>query len=142
MDAPPAVRTRLRVLLAYYEALGFAEFESFLSESTDDDGLRHFESLWLFNHDATMEAHLSENEDDQLDGARVRGRLVRWAIRSKDYDFRRAGPDSRMSVQLWYTNDIWGDINATGANCDRLRELLRRYVLTETGVSEEEHASA
>lgn len=142
MDTPPSVRTRLRELIAYYESLGFEDFDSFLSESTDDDGTRRFESLWLFNRDATMEAALADNEDDQLDGAQIRGRLIRWAIRSKNYDFRQAQPDSRLAVQLWYTNDIWGELHATGGNCDRLRALFRRYVVTETGVSLEPTAPA
>src|SRR5688572_27734750 len=102
MDAPSVIRTRVKAILRYYEALGFSEFDAFVSESIGDDGIRAFRSLWLINASATMEALLTEATDDQIDGVPL-DRLIRWAIRSREYDFRKAKPESRLNLQLWYT---------------------------------------
>lgn len=64
IEAPSAVRQRVRRLLQYYDRLGYADYDVFVSETVDDDGLRHFYSLGLFNREASMEALLTEADDD------------------------------------------------------------------------------
>lgn len=135
MEAPTPVRSRVHQLLKLYEALGLTEFDAFVSETVDEEGIRHFESLWLFNDGATMEAALTEADDDQIDGAPIRANVIRWAARSRDYDYLAAGPDSRLSLEIWYSDDLWGGLNASGGNCDRLRDLMRKYVLPATGLN-------
>lgn len=134
MEAPEPVCERVRQLLQYYDALGYLEFDAFVSESVDDDGLRHYESLWLFNDGGSMEALLTEAEDDNIDGAPLRANVVRWAARSRAYDYRNAVPESRLSLEIWYSRDLLGELNASGSNCDRLRDLMRKYVLSATGL--------
>lgn len=142
MDVPEAIQARLQTLIGYYEVLGFDAFDSFLSETIEDDGGRRFISLWLFNGEASMEADLGESEGDQLDGVRIRGHLQRWAVRSRNYDFATAVTESRLNVQLWYTDELWGELSATGANCDRLRDLLKKHVVPETGAGTSREGSA
>lgn len=133
MEAPEVIRDRAHRLLGYYEALGFRDFATLISETPGDDGVRTFESLWLFAPEGAMEGVLSEASDDDIDGAPLGSRLIRWNSKSKAYDFVQATPESRMRVQLWFTNDLWGEAHASGTNCDRLRDILRRYVTTATG---------
>jgi hypothetical protein len=135
MEAPAAIVDRIRQMLDFYEALGYQDYESFASETIDDDGVRRFDSVWVFTEIGTMEAVLNQNDGDQLDGARLKDRLVRWAIKSRNYNFAEATAESRLAVQLWYTNDIWGDLYATGSNCDRLLRLLRQHVFPDTGAT-------
>ncbi len=132
MEAPQAIRDRVQALLQHYVALGFKDLEGVVSERIDENGNRDYQSLWLFNGYATMEAVISESDGDDLDGAPIRGRLVRWAIQSRDYDFRAAMPESRVHIQIWYTDNLWGELNATAENCDRLTSIMRRFILPET----------
>ena len=133
MEAPEPVRVRARRLLDFYQALGYADCALFVSETVDDDGNRKFDSLWLLNDTSTMEGELTEAADDQLDGAPYANRLIRWATRSKDYNFVRAVTASRLTLELWFSDSIFGDLNASGPNCDRLRDLMIKYLLPETG---------
>jgi hypothetical protein len=125
-----------------YEAIGFTNCDPYVSETLDDDGNRNFDSLWLFNETSTMEAELTEAADDQLDGAPLTGKLVRWATRSRDYDFVRATAESRLKLELWYSDSIFGDLSGSGQNCDRLRDLMVKHLLGQTGANGLEAATA
>jgi hypothetical protein len=108
MEAPDPIKDRARRLLTMYQALGYVECAPFVSETVDDDGNRKFDSLWLINGTSTMEGELTEAADDQLDGAPYAGRLIRWATRSKDYDFVQAVTASRLTLELWYSDRYSG----------------------------------
>ena len=132
-DVPGAVARRVATLRAYYRALGIENTETFLSESLNAEGIRSYESLWLISRDAIFEAALAEDTDDEIDGVRMRAGLIRWVAKSRNYDFVEATADSRLQITLWFADELYGELKATGANCDRLRALVTRYVVPELG---------
>ena len=132
LDAPAPVRERVAALLRNYHNLGVHEFQSFVSETVGDDGTRQFESLWLFNRTSVMEAALREDESAELDGVRLDRALTRWAVKVRSFDLETWQPETRMSVDLWFSDEILGQLSASGANCLRLVTLLREYVVPIT----------
>jgi hypothetical protein len=102
--------------------------EVFLSEVVAEDGSRDYRSLWVLTPDWLMEADFPEDGREELDGSAYQG-LLHWALRATRYDFNNATSESRLQAELWFTGELFGEMNASGSNCDYLRELLSRYLV-------------
>lgn len=129
IDVPAVVRERCEVILARYgSVMGELDGEIFVSETTAEDGSRDFRSLWVLTAQWAMEADLAEQTREELDGTRYEG-LVHWVLRATNYDFVSASSESRLQAELWFTGEWIGEINASGRNCDYLRDLFsRRFI--------------
>jgi hypothetical protein len=128
LGVPVPVRERVATLMRRYDHLG-VRGEAFLSEALDDEGLRQYRSLWLFTPEALMEAELPEEEAAEMDAVRLPNHLMRWVVRVRDFELEKAADDSRMAVDLWFSNEIIGQMEASGANCERLAALMKTYVV-------------
>ncbi len=129
LDVPAPVRERTTILLRRYDALGVGRGRAFLSEASDEDGSRQYRSLWIFTPSAVMEAELRDEDTAEMDAVRLPGNLTRLVVRVRAFDFQPATAESRLSVDLWFSDEILGQLEASGANCDRLATLLRDYVV-------------
>jgi hypothetical protein len=130
IGAPGAVRMRIRDLLDRYARLmDLSDVDIFASESIDSEGNRTFQSLWIFSEQGGFEGRLSEESGTDLDGTPLRDRVVHWVARVQDYDFRVALPTSRLTLEISFSDQIIGELRASGPNCMRLTELIRKYVI-------------
>jgi hypothetical protein len=132
LDPPAPVRARLEQLMGHYRGLGARADRIFVSETLDDEGAREFQSLWLVSEAGIMEAEVREDESAEIDGVRLARALTRWAIRVRDFDFATSKPESRMSLDLWFSGEIVGQLQASGGNCLELAAVVRDYVVPLT----------
>jgi len=47
----------------------------------------------------------------------------------KDYDFETATPESRMRIRFSFSQFGSVELNASGTNCDKLTEIMYKYIL-------------
>jgi hypothetical protein len=129
IDTPAPIIERATALIdAYARITDIRDADVFISDVIDAEGNRTFPSLWLFMPDAAFEAKISADGGDQIDGTATRRRIVHWVARLLDFDFREARASSRASLEVWFSDEILGDLTATGPNCLRLTEVLRKYI--------------
>jgi hypothetical protein len=107
--------------------------EIFVNDDIDAEGNRRFTSLWVFTPTQALEAQLSAESGNQLDGSPLRGRVVHWVLRTEDFDLIHPTPHSRAAVEMWFADELLGELRATGPNCARLSEILRKYIVPNTG---------
>lgn len=100
----------------------------FLSDEIDDQGNRTFPSLWLFTRTTACEARIGGEAGEEFDGTRLAGRVFHWVARTSGFDMKKATDRSRMKLEIWFSDDLWGDLRATGRNCERLTAVLQTHV--------------
>jgi hypothetical protein len=100
----------------------------FVSEYADQEGTRHYENLWMFTPNAACEAKQFLTEDN-LDALAYRKMITYWTVQKVDYDFKNASPTSRMSVHFIVTG-VTGTLKASSNNCDALRNILLKHIVT------------
>jgi hypothetical protein len=119
---------RAALLESFYSNLFHEEIaDIFLSESINSEGQRVPENLWFFSNTWLMEAHnfaTAINFDFT-----PRANIDYVIFEAQDYDFKAAHAKSRLTVQL-RLGQIIGIIKASMQNCDVLRDLAAKYLLT------------
>jgi hypothetical protein len=100
----------------------------FVTDYVDAEGRRNYESLWLFTPSYVMEAKqfLSENN---FDFTLLKDCVRLWRIKKRDYDFRKAEPESRMYLELSLAQGAACVLKASQENCDYLRDIFLKYIL-------------
>jgi hypothetical protein len=100
----------------------------FLSEYVTKEGVREFESLWLFSDHIMMEAKNFLSEDD-LDFATMVGGVSYVEFTKHEYDFDAPTDASRLSVELRLHSGVMGRLKASGENCRNLADILTGRLL-------------
>lgn len=109
-------------------ATGGRELErTFVSETVSTSG-RLFESVWFFLGSVGMEAHdFGYSYDYDLgyfDGTDY------WRFNQTKYDFLEATSESRLVLTIG--GPVGAEMNASGANCDVLRDLVGEWLVPLT----------
>lgn len=99
----------------------------FVGEYITGEGRREYESLWLFTPRLVMEAKRFIIEDD-FDFTPLRMKVIYFRLQMTNYDFEKAVSTSRLSVRARDQNDIVYELRASGMNCDRLRDVSKRFL--------------
>ena len=134
LGAPEALVERVERLVGTYQGLLTEDIESiYVSEYRDEDADRTFESLWLFSEHFAMEAKLLGETEDQFDFVPHKEAVRHLVVRKRAYDLETATDASRMSVEIWFVDQRYGILKATGANCLNLRTILTRHLLPNAG---------
>ena len=64
------------------------------------------------------------------DLVRLRNNVARWMVRKTEFGFGETATDaSRLTVNFTLDSHIGGDLKASGANCLRLAEVFRKFIL-------------
>lgn len=120
------VRERVEILVNYFEAIvGKTPEEIFISEymsKTKEGEERVFEGLWYFLDDSIYE---SKNFLHTVTLDKIRfSTFLYWEVSSRNYDeFENAKEDSHLKVHCG-GNSFGSTLQASGVNCDRLRDIF------------------
>jgi hypothetical protein len=126
IQAPAPIAKRVNQLIAMYDGLLGVELTAvFLSDEMDDEGSRTFPSLWLFTEHAAFEAKVADVLGEEFDGTTLDGRVFQWVARTNSFDMKSASSASRMGLEVWFSDDLWGNLRATGRNCEYLVRVLK-----------------
>lgn len=112
----------------YAEFCSYEIKDIFISEYLKEDGSREFESLWLFSDKYYMEAK-NFTKTEEYDAALINNNIIKWDIKKEKYDFVKAHKDSRLNVGV-ITESTSCNLKASGENCDQLRDIFIKYVIT------------
>lgn len=130
LGAPTALVERITGLLGAYAALLNEGIDAaFVSEYRDESGQRIFEALWLFSDHFAMEAKLLGDEEDQFDFVPHKNSVRHVVIRKRNFDLGTGYSDSRLAVDVWFTDQRYGVLKATAENCERLVALVKERLL-------------
>lgn len=99
----------------------------FVCDYLDGEGVRNYESLWLFTQNYIMEATLFLIQDN-FDIAPIKKRVIHCAIEKEKYDFKKANDKSRINVSLRLPFQLTCDFKASKENCDYLRDILLKHI--------------
>ena len=137
MGAPELLLSRIELLIgAYVELLPESIAAHFVSEYLDEADQRTFESLWLFSDHFAMEAKLLGADEDQFDFVPHKSGVRHVVVRKRGFDLREADSGSRMSIEVWFADQRYGILKATGANCEALTAILRDHLLPNSCASD------
>lgn len=113
----------------------------FVSEYRDEEGNRHYESLWVFGEKVVSEA-AEFVTTVEFDMVAIEGGVIRLVIDSEEFEFEEAKENSRLLIDADLSSTghgLEGNFKATGSNCTHLQEILERYLiprLTSVAASE------
>jgi len=116
---------------AYVEICKDEMKDIFVTDYIKGDGQREYENVWFFSDNNCMEAKNFISRDD-FDITPLRG-LFYVRFQKTDYDFKKASEKSRLLVTCLFgetTNAISGEFKASRENCDYLKNLTRKYLVT------------
>ena len=121
------VQQRVEAILGFYASLGEQIEYIFVTDHVREDGTRAYGNLWLFS-----DRHVMEAKDfvarDTFDMSPIQP-VHWWEVNKEKYDFSAAVPESRMSLDLSLQGDVRGHLSASGNNCDRLKQIILKYIL-------------
>lgn len=100
----------------------------FVSEYTESDGTREYDSLVFFGGPFVVEAKRFVHEDD-FDVSILRKQVLYLEIRKQDYDYEQATDASRLSITFTLGSGLNGELKASRANCDHLRDLITKHLV-------------
>jgi hypothetical protein len=104
----------------------------FVSEYRDDEGVRNYESLWIFTETAISEATPFSGEGS-FDLIRRDTGLDHVEVGHVDFDFETPVDASRLVVGVTFKrtgSNLSATLRASGSNCGDLGQILRDYLLT------------
>lgn len=99
----------------------------FVTDYMKKDGTREYENLWFFSEKYCMEAKQFIIKQD-FDITPIQKHVYRWSIKKRDYDFKEATDNSRLTLHFFLGNNIIGDLKASKENCDYLRNIFIKYI--------------
>ena len=102
---------------------------TFVTEYFTEEGEREYGSLWFFSESYGMEA-LDFIRKDHFDIMHMGQRVQYVEVTKENYDFVEATKESRLRVQFTLKGgQFYGDLKASGNNCDYLAEILKEHVM-------------
>lgn len=129
LEMTETLKARVDEFYQMYTAICPEEITGILvTDFITDEGLREYESLWFFSDNYTMEAKRFVTEDT-FDMATLGNAVVWWEIKKHNYDFAKAGKDSRLHLEFVLCTRITGILKASRENCDHLRDIFTKHVL-------------
>ena len=100
--------------------------EIFISEYTEENGMRVYENLWFFSDRYCMESK-NFTQNDNIDITPYYKIIKYLSIEKKDYEFDSANEQSRAIFRFVFNIGIDGTIKASGKNCDHLLSIVKSY---------------
>jgi len=101
----------------------------FVCDFIKDDGSREYESLWFFSPNYMMEVrNFRSDRQYDIDLARSKGWIAYYRTYAKDYDFKRASSESRMTIEALNNDTVNMEWKASRDNCDKLKSILENYL--------------
>ena len=124
-------------LLRFYSDIACIAIDLiFVSEYRDSEKGRVYESLWVFSEDCVGEALLL-GETERQDLMRLQNNVARWDVQKTEFKFDDKATDaSRLAVSfvaICGSSGISGSLKASGTNCLRLAEVLRKFIIPGLG---------
>jgi hypothetical protein len=112
----------------------------FVSEYRDDEGNRHYESLWLFTQNYMSEAQNFLTDAISFDLVPARLGIARIEVSRESFDLATASEQSRLSVNVSFSASshpgIMGTFKASASNCEVLTEIVRKYLMPLLGTTQ------
>lgn len=132
IDAPEATRERSQELLKLAQGLmGGAIEEVVIEDSVTDEGVKQFTNLGCFWKGRYLDLPIpSPNWSCTLLSIRD---VIGVSPMAKNYNFVEATKDSVLTVDIACLGSTSITLRATGANCDYVMDVVRRYVLKHLG---------
>jgi hypothetical protein len=122
------INQRIRSILSFYKLICPEEIKDmFVSEYLKEDHTREYESLWFFSDNYVMESDQFLSSD-HFDIISINKKITRFAISKNEYDFKNANENSRMLLEFATPHSITGELKASQANCDKLRDIFMTYL--------------
>ena len=120
---------RIETIHEFYCSICPDEITSiFVTDYIKEDSTREYENLWFFSKGYYMEAKQFITKDD-FDITPIQNRIRYWTIQKQDYDFKKAGEKSRISLEFQLDTEIAGHLKASRENCDYLRDIILKHVM-------------
>lgn len=122
-----ALLSRIRFVYDVASEMCPEEIEQvFVTDYINKDNTRTYESIWFFSKGYCLEAHnfVTENSIDIVPLSKI----YRFEVSFKDYDFKKATPESRLQSSIQFQEQTVGDFKAAKENCDVLRDILLKYI--------------
>ena len=95
----------------------------FITDALNEDGVRSFINLWLWDSNYMVEAH-NFMFAEILDSALI-GKITRWEVESQAYIPGQETAETRMTVTWTNAHKIRGTLTGTGNNCKFLTNFIR-----------------
>jgi hypothetical protein len=103
--------------------------EALISEYINSEGIREYGSLWLFSTSYCCEAKNFVAQDN-FDIVLLRERVSRVEFSFEEYNWKIATEKSRLTAHFYMTDSIVAQFQASGNNCDFLRDVFRRHLVS------------
>ncbi len=119
---------RVEQLVAFSQTLGPELIDDlFISEWTNSDGMREWQSAWFFSPNYVMESKNVLGTEEQVDIMLI-SNIPYCEIHKRGYDLQKATDDSRMMVEVMFSVGNRGRLRASKSNCDSLKRIFDTYL--------------
>ena len=131
VGAPTALQSRVAEIYEFYESIcPEAITDIVVTDYIDNGQTRHYESLWFFSRQYSMEAH-QFIEKDEFDIVPIEQAIAMIQFDKQDYDFKRATETSRINVtfRIGRGMGIVGNLKGARENCDHIRDVVLKHLI-------------
>jgi len=133
LSLTPPVRSRVEEVVSQIRALCQEDMSDiFISEYVQQDGSHIYGSVWTFSKTFVSEGLLLQAADStRFDVVQVKGNVAQIVIEQRHFDWNAPAADSsRLTVEVRFRlTGLVGQMQATGRNCEVLRELVMKYLV-------------
>ena len=126
----PLLKRAAAILRFYREIVGIEIQTIFVSEYLDSNGTRVYEGLWVFSGEHLGEAKFF-GPTERIDLVPLKNNVGHWIAKKTAFEFGGTTTDaSRLMVTCRLGEGrILGRMKASGPNCARLAEVLRKHII-------------
>jgi hypothetical protein len=129
LSATDQVMGRVELILNFYKTVCPEDIlDIFISETIKGDGNREYLSLWLFSKKYAMEAKNFLIQDD-FDIMPINKLISYCGVQKTGYDLDSTSEGSRLFVKISVTHLLTGELRASKANCNFLKQIMLKYFL-------------
>ena len=106
----------------------------FVSEYRNSEDTKVYENAWFFSEKHVMEAKnfIVRSEVDILT---IKNGVKYCKLTTEEYDFKKAAEGSRLRADIIFGGESLhqtsAELKATGLNCDCLRDIIKRYFISD-----------
>jgi len=101
----------------------------FVNDYYEADGSRAYGSLWLISERYICEARNFRNTGEyDIDVAAIKDGITYFRTSIKDYDFKNAIKESRLTIECASESGTFFQLKASCENCNKLREVIDKYL--------------